>query len=62
MNIENFTVIRCELGDIICTDMDDAQMTIACCDIKHYKLEKYNFDTHWNCVLKVIEKRGFALA
>lgn len=60
MNIENFVVIRCSQGDIICTDMEDAEITIACCDIKDAKIEKYSFDDHWSCILKVIEKKRHA--
>lgn len=60
MNIEDFVVIRCEQGDIICMDFADAELTIACCEIKHARIEKYNFEEHCSCILKVIGKISYA--
>jgi len=56
MDIDNFVVIRCEKGDILCRDMDDANITIACCDIQDATIEKYEFNEHWSCILKIIER------
>jgi len=60
MKIENFVVVRCEKGDIICKDMDDAHMLIECAEIKHARIEEYDSDIHWSCILKVIEKSNYA--
>jgi len=60
MDINDFVVVRCEKGDIICINIDDANMLIACCEIKHARIEKYDFDIHGSCILKAFEKNNYA--
>jgi len=60
MTLDNFVVIRCDLGDIICRDMDDAEITMACCDIKQAKILKYSFDS-WDKILNILAKENYAI-
>jgi len=42
MILYNFVVVRCEKGDIICKDMEDAHMLIECYEIRYSRIEEYD--------------------